>query len=444
MRMLIIGGVAAGMSAASKIRRVKPDAQIVVLEKGNEVSYGACGLPYYVAGLNDDANRMRIRRAESFIAQGIDVRLRHHAMRISVKDKTVWVRDLETDTLYVEPYDKLLIATGAEAIVPPFPGKDLRGVHCLKTLEDGIRLKEAIAQAHHIAVIGGGYIGVEVAESLRETGREVRLIEAAPRILAPFDVEIAEKLHAAMTEAGISVHTNERLSEVLSDSSGCVSGIKTTTGEYLADIVVMALGVRPATQFVQDTGIQCMPNGAIMTDRYMCTNLPDIYAAGDCAAVYSCIEEALVYSALGTVANKCGRIAGENMAGGHTRFHGCLGSSAISVCGLEAGRTGLGEERARELYGENVTALVIESHDRPPYYPDATPLWVKLICEKRSRRILGGQVAGQKGAVLRVDALAVAITSGMTAPELGGTDLCYAPPFAEVWDALNIAGNAVK
>ncbi len=443
MRMVIVGGVAAGMSAASKLKRSCPEADVVVFEKGQYISYGACGLPYFVAGINDDYRRMLIRSAEDFAKQGIDVRLQHEVLRVSPKDKMLMVRNHADGVLTAEPYDKLLIATGAEAFVPPVSGVDSAGVHTLKNIPDGLALQEDLEGKNNIVVVGGGYIGVEVAESLLETGRQVRLIEAAPHILAPFDPEIREILQNRMVEKGMSIHLNESLEAIVPDAFGRVQAVRTTKGEYSAELVVLALGVRPSTRFLASTDIRLARNGAIMVDRGMRTNLPDIFAAGDCAMTYDRILEQETYSALGTVANKCGRIAGESMLDKPSRFEGCLGSAAIAVCGLEAARTGLGEAVARQYFGE-ITVAFVQANDRPPYYPNPTPLWIKLICEQRTRRVLGGQIVGEKGAVLRVDALAAAITSGMTAPELGMADFCYAPPFSSVWDALNIAGNAVK
>lgn len=347
MRIVVLGGVAAGMSAAAKAKRLDPSAEVVVYEQGRFVSYGACGLPYYVSGLNPDYKKMLIRTPEEFQKQGVQVHLHHQALKVSPSDKMVLLRNLDSSGMLVEHYDKLMIATGAQAIVPRLPGVDLSGVHTLKTLDDGLVLRDALEGKQKIVVVGGGYIGVEVAETLRGTGRDVRLIEAAPSILAPFDPPIRDILHRQMEAAGIFVHTGEALQEILPNKNGSsVGGVVTVAGTYPADLVLLALGVRPCTAFLADTGIRRMKNGAIEVDREMRTSLPDVYAAGDCAGVYNRIAEQNVYSALGTVANKCGRIAGENMLGAHVRFDGCLGSSAISVCGMEAARTGLGEAAA--------------------------------------------------------------------------------------------------
>lgn len=443
MKIVIIGGVAAGMSAAAKAKREDPNLDVVVFEQTDTVSYGACGLPYYVSGLNPYPDRLLIRSPEEFAKQGIVLRRRCQALSLDAAAKTVTMRNLDTGEEWAEGYDRLMIATGADAIRPKsLPGVDLPGVHALKTLADGLALRKSVEAGGRVIVVGGGAIGIEMAESLQTASMDVQVIEAAPRILLPFDEDISSFLLSRMTELGIPVHLNEPVQEILGRDGKAV-GVRTSHGDYPADIVIMALGVRPATGFLQGSGIALAQNGAIEVDRFQRSNLPDVYAAGDCAMVYNRVEERNVYLALGTVANRCGRLAGINMAGGNASFPGCLGSAAISVGGWEAGRTGMGEATARELLG-NVTTSLIQTDDLPPYYPGGTPLWIKLICEGSSKRIVGGQAVGPKGAVLRIDALAAAITMGMTAPELYMADFCYAPPFSRAWDPLNIAAGAVK
>lgn len=445
MKMIVIGGVAAGMSAASKIKRLAPQAEVTVYEKGEHLSYGACGLPYFAAGINDDYKKMLARTKEQFEDAGIAVKTRCEIVKVIPQDKTVLVKELGGNSLFLDTYDKLLIATGANAIRPNVKGASLRRVHLLKTLEDGFALKEAARQPEvkNVVVVGGGYIGIEVAETMHAAGKNVRVIEFADRILQPFDDEIEKLAREHLIDAGIALHLGEKMEEILDDGNGAAAGVKTDLGSYEAELVVLALGIRPATGFLQNTGMELQKNGAIVIDREMRTSIADIYAAGDCATVYSEIEEENVYIALGTTANKCGRIAGENMLGGHIKFTGTLGSAAIKVVNLELGRTGMSEATAKMLKIDYSTAF-IKTADHAAYYPNPTPLWIKVICEKRSQRILGAQAIGEKGAVLRVDVFAVAISARMTAPQLGMTDLCYAPPFAGVWDAVNIAANAVK
>lgn len=443
MKIVIIGGVAAGMSAASKAKRVDPSLDVVVFEQTDTVSYGACGLPYYVSGLNIDADKLLIRSPEEFAEQGIALHRRCRALSLDPAAKKVYMRNLDTGQEWAESYDRLMIATGAEAIRPAsLPGIDSPGAHVLKSFADGLALRRAVKAGGRVVVVGGGAIGIEVAESLRATGIAVQIIEAASRILLPFDEEISRFLLSRLTERDVPVHLDEPVQEIW-EENGRAAGVRTSRGEYPADIVILALGVRPATGFLKGSGIALAPNGAIEVDRFQRSNLPDVYAAGDCAMVYNRVENRNVYLALGTVANRCGRLAGENMAGGNASFPGCLGSAAISVCGWEAGRTGMGEATARELLGE-VSTSFIQTDDLPAYYPGATPIWIKLICEAGTKRIVRGQAVGPKGAVLRVDALAAAITMDMTAPDLYMADFCYAPPFSRAWDPLNIAGGAVK
>lgn len=445
MKVIIIGGVAAGMSAASKMKRIDSQAEVIVYEKGSFLSYGACGLPYYAAGLNDDYRKMIARTQEEFEAAGIEIHTKCQAMKVIPQEKAVFVKNLETGKMFLDSYDKLLIATGASAVVPDIPGTNLRGVHFLKTMEDGFLLKEMVkhSEIQNIVIAGGGYIGIEAAETLNAAGKNVRVIEAAGRILKPFDDEIEKIIREHLEQKGIKMHLGERLREIESSQNGTVTGVKTDEDSYQADLVLLALGIRPASEVLKGTGVRTLGNGAILVDREMRTSLPDIYAAGDCASVYSFIEETDTYIALGTNANKCGRIAGENILGGHTKYMGTLGSAAIKAGDLEAARTGMSETTAKEL-GIEYTDVFVKNFDHAAYYPNPKPLWIKLICEKRSRRILGAQAVGYQGAVLRIDVFAAAITNKMTAPELGMTDLCYAPPFAGVWDAVNIAANAVK
>ncbi|HCD43119.1 MAG TPA: CoA-disulfide reductase [Lachnoclostridium sp.] len=444
MKIIIIGGVAAGMSAASKIRRVDPDTKVTVYEKGGFLSYGACGLPYYVGDYNDDYRKMIARTRETFSKMGIETFLRHEVQSVDVERKEVLVKDLLNGQEFTDSYDKLMIAVGASAVVPPFPGKELMGVHVLKSMEDGIFLKEyaKMPEIRNIVIVGGGYIGVECAEAFLNLGKNVRMLEAAPRILMPFDEEIAALAHEELVKSGVLLNTGEKVEGFYGDGL-YVKGVKTDKGTYEADLVIVAVGVRPCTEFLKNTGISMGKNGALIVDREMRTSVPDVYAAGDCILVYNEVLEEDSFLALGTVANKCGRIAGANMAGGHESFIGALGSAAIKVCGLELGRTGMGEGDAIRL-SKDYKTLVIQANDHPAYYPDPTPITIKLIYEKGTKRLLGAQTCGQKGAVLRADVFAVAIHCRMTTAELGMTDLIYAPPFSGVWDAIQIACNAAK
>ncbi|MEM1484473.1 CoA-disulfide reductase [Oscillospiraceae bacterium PP1C4] len=443
MKVIVIGGVAAGMSAASKIKRAAPQMDVVVYEKGGFLSYGACGLPYYVGGFNDDYRRMIARTQKQFDDIGVVTHLHHEVIKVDPQTKQVFVRDNDTGKTFSDQYDKLMISVGAYSVVPPFPGAEKMGVHTLKTLEDGIFLREYARsdKIQDVVIVGGGYIGVECAEAFLNLGKRVRMIEAAPRILSSFDDEMAQLADAELRSKGVELHLGEKVRSFLGDFY--VSHVETDKGTYTADLVIVAVGIRPMTDFLKDTGITMDKNGAILVDDELRTSLPDVYAAGDCVLCYNEIFEEDSVLALGTVANKCGRIAGENIAGGHRKFQGALGTAALKVCGLEMARTGMGERDAIRL-GRNYNTVTVRAYDHPAYYPNPTPITIKVIYEKDTRKILGAQACGAKGAVLRIDVFAVAVHAGMTTEELGMTDLAYAPPFAGVWDAIQIACNAAK
>lgn len=443
MKLLVIGGVAAGMSAASKLKRINKDAEIVVYEKGRFLSYGACGLPYYVSGENDDYTKMIARTKEQFEQMGMEIHLQHEVVKVVPEKNQVMIKDLVKNRMFIDTYDKLMIATGTVPIVPPFPGVQLENIYGLKTLEDGIRLKEIANQPdiNDVVIVGGGYIGIEVVEAMLRLGKKVRVIELAERILRTFDTELTDIAEEELVMNGVELNLGEKVESF--HGTGSVKTVKTDKGTYPADLVLLSIGVKPATKFLDGSGIALAENGAVIIDREMRTNVKDVYSAGDCAQVYHKVMEENSYIPLGTNANKCGRIAGANIAGEHNKYVGTLGSAAIKVCDLEMGRTGLSEGEAQNL-AIDYTTVFVKSVDHPGYYPNQTPIWIKLICDKRSRKILGAQAVGNKGAVLRIDIFAVAIHNQMTADELGMTDLVYAPPFAGVWDAVHIACNAIK
>jgi NADPH-dependent 2,4-dienoyl-CoA reductase/sulfur reductase-like enzyme len=443
MKLIVIGGVAAGMSAASKLKRISQESEVVVYEKGHFLSYGACGLPYYISGENDDYTKMIARTKEQFEEMGMEIFLQHEIVKVVPEKKQVMVKDLANNRLFLDTYDKLMISTGTFPIVPPFPGVNLKNIHVLKTLEDGIILKQIAnrPEIKNVVIVGGGYIGIEVVEAMVRLGKQVRVIELSERVLQSFDREITDIVEEELVKHGVNLNLGEKVEGFTGNDR--VEAVKTDRGSYEADLVLLSIGVKPATKFLNGSGIHLSENGAVMVDREMRTNHSDIYAAGDCAQVYHKVMEENTFIPLGTNANKCGRIAGGNLAGNHQKYVGTLGSAAIKIFDLELGRTGLSEREAKQL-AIDFTTVFVRSADHPGYYPNQTPIWIKLICEKRTRRILGAQAIGQKGVVLRINVFAVAIHNQMPADELGMTDLCYAPPFAGVWDAIHIACNAVK
>lgn len=443
MKVIVIGGVAAGMSAASKLKRLIEQAEITVYEKGGYLSYGACGLPYYIADYFDDDTKMIARTKEDFEAMGISCRLHHEVIKVIPDQKQVLIKDLTTGEIFSDFYDKLMVASGAPAIVPTFEGTELENIATLKTLDDGLRLKALLAKENikKVAIVGGGYIGVEMSEALRAIGKETYVFQSGDRVLKPFDREFSEMAGKEMEKNGVKLILGERVKAFTGHKT--VNKVITDKSEYAVDFVLVAIGVRPDLSFLEGLDYEKAENGAIIVDSEMRTSIEDVYAAGDCAAIKHMIKDKHAYIALGTTANKGGRVAGENIAGGHVEYVGTLGSAAIKVFDLELARTGLGEAEALEA-GLDYKTVVVKAPSSANYYPGASPLLIKVIYENGSGRILGAQAAGTKGAVHRVDMFAIAIQANMTTGELGNADLCYAPPFASVWDAVNIASNAAK
>ncbi|MCE5344629.1 MAG: CoA-disulfide reductase [Eubacteriales bacterium] len=443
MKAIVLGGVAAGMSAASKLKRERPDAEIAVYERGSFLSYGACGLPYYIGGFNTDADKLIARTREQYDQLGIRTYLRHEALRVDTTAKRVEIINHDTGAILTDDYDTLMIAVGCQSIMPKVDGADLPSVFYVKTMEDGL-LFEKIAHLQgvkDVAIVGGGYIGVEMAEAMLHLGKHVTLIEAADRLLTPFEAEFSEMAAQELERNGVILRLKERVTAFTEAQDHRV--VHTDLGEYRADVVLVAIGVVPATGFLKDTRLDMARNGALIVDREQRTNLPDIFSAGDCAVCWHRVAQENYFLPLGTVANKCGRIAGANMAGGHEIFDGAMGTAAIKVCELEMARTGLSEADARRK-GIDTAVKLVTASDHPSYYPNPTKLTIKLIYEKGTLRLLGANIAGAKNAVLRGDIFATAIHAGMTTAELGMVDLAYAPPFATVWDAVHIAANAAK
>lgn len=440
MKFVVIGGNAAGMSAASRVKRRDPSWDVVVLEQSREVSYGACGLPYYVAGLNDDIDLIRIRSVEAFEKSGIRVKLECRAEQVDKDTKTVTYRDA-AGNLQTESYDKLLIATGSSPKVPPIPGIQKAGIYPLKTLEHAQQLKTALKNAKNVVIVGGGYIGLELAEAcLLQKVPSVRIVEALGRLLNVFDPEFGEAVRQELESHGVAVHTGERV--VCFEGEDKVERIVTDKGEYDADLVILSIGVTPNTAFLGDM-LRKLPNGAIVTTPAMQTSVPDIFAAGDCATVWHALLNKSVYIALGTNANKQGRLAGDTVMGKIPSFKRALGTSMLRCMNLEFAKTGLGEgECIENNIPYKTTTVQARSHAR--YYPDPKMLTIKLCYRADNRVLLGAQIMGEKDAAWRIDTFACAIDQGMTTQELGFLDLGYAPPFASVWDAVAIAANASK
>lgn len=444
MKIIIIGGIAAGMSAAAKFRRLDKDAEIKVYEKTPIVSFGACGLPYFVGGFFDNENQMIARKPEKFKETGIDISVEHEVLSIDVPSKKITVKNLKTDETFEDTYDKLMIATGASAIIPPIKNFNIENVYTLKSLEDGRILKEKMKDKDikKVAIIGAGFIGLEAVEAAKEYGKEVSVFQLEDRILKEvFDKEVTDLLEEELKNKGVNLFLDSKVVELKGNIK--VTKVVTENEEIDADLVILATGVKPNTAFLKDTGIEMLKNGAIVVDKEGKTSIEDIYSAGDCATVTHLLKPEPAYIPLATVANKFGRVVGENLGGKGLEYEGSLGSACIKVLGMEAGRTGLTESEVTNL-GINYKTVFITDKNQTDYYPGQENISIKLIYNGDTKVILGAQVVGKKDAVQRTNALAVAIYAKLTTEQLGMMDFCYSPPFARTWDVLNRAGNVAK
>ncbi len=439
-RVVVIGGDAAGMSAAAQISRGAEPREVVVFEKGAYTSFAACGLPYFVGGLVPSADQLVARSPEQHRANGIDVRTRHEVTAIDTEHRTVDVLSLDTGATSSERYDDLLIATGATPIRPPLPNIDAPGVLGIHTIPDALAIDELwrTRSPRRAVVVGGGYIGLEMAEAFMLRGLDVTLVERLPQPMATLDPDMGARVADTMRAMGVDVRTGTGVQGFGVGTDGWVEAVHTDGGDVPADLVVMGLGVRPNVRLAQAAGIPVGPSGGIVTDARMATPVDGVWAAGDCVESFHRVSRRPVSIALGTHANKQGRVAGLNLSGTHARFPGVIGTAITKVGTTEIARTGLNEREA-VLAGFDAVAGTIDGVSRAGYYPDAAPMTVKVVAERTSGRILGAQIVGGPESAKRIDALAVAVWQEMTVDEFSQLDLAYAPPFSPVWDPTMIA-----
>ena len=448
-RLLIIGGDAAGMSAAAVARRRRDDLEIVCFERGAFTSYAACGIPYFVAGLVPEPERLIARSPEQHRAHGVDVRTGHEVVAIDVERRVVRARRLDDGNETDEPFDQLVIATGATPTRPPLPGIDATGVFGVQTLTDGIAIHQAIdrldagrdGRQHRAVVVGGGYVGLELAEALVIRGLEVALVDAAPQPMTTLDPDMGAMVADALRKVGVGLHLETPV-EGFEVADGRVTAVCTPAVSLPADLVVLGLGVRPNSALAADAGIATGPTRGIIVDDHMRTSVAGIFAAGDCVETHHRVSNRPVAIALGTHANKQGRVVGINATGGDATFPGVVGTAISKICKYEVARTGLNEREADEA-GFDAVAVTIAGETRAHYYPGATPIHVKVVAERQTGRLLGAQIVGEEGAAKRVDVLAAAVWSAMSAEEFASLDLAYAPPFSPVWDPVLIAARKV-
>ena len=437
-------------AAATARRRAGADElDIVAFERGEYTSYSACGLPYYVADTIGDAQELVARTPEEHRSRGIDVRTRHEVVGIDIAARAVTVRDLsggDDPAHSVEPFDQLLIATGATPIRPDLPGIDARGVHGIQNLHDGIDLRahvrEHLHAAQHAVVVGSGYVGLEMAEALQQRGMPVTIVDVGPQPMSSLDPDMGALIAAAIRNEGITLRTETEVLAFETDEDGHVRGVVTSDGVLPADLVVLGIGVRANSALADAAGLAVGESGGITTDARMATSVDGIWAAGDCVESYHRVSRKRVVMPLGTHANKQGRVVGVNATGGHATFGGVIGTAVTRICEVEIGRTGLSEREAKDA-GFDVVTAKIETTTRAGYYPGASKITVKAVAEKSSGRLLGAQIIGREGAAKRIDVMATAVWNEMPVDEIVQLDLGYAPPFAPIWDPVIIAAQQV-
>ncbi len=429
MRLVIVGGVAAGTKAASRARRVDPDLEITVYQEEPEPSISECGLPYLLSGVVGEREELIARTPEQFAEKGIEVRVRQRVESLDPDERGLRVRDLANDEVFEDAYDRLILATGARAVLPPIPGADLDGIFELRFLTDADRILEYVRDnsPKRAVVVGGGYIGLEVAENLCGLGMEVGLVEAEKRVALAYGAEVSEKIEARLREKDVRVFTDTEVERFVGDDR--VAGVGFGDGELEADLVVLGIGVEPSVELAREAGLELGVADAIRVDRHMKTSIPDVWAAGDCVETTNLVSGEPTWVPLGDTANQMGRVAGTNAAAGRDdlAFPGVLGTGIFKVFDLGVGKTGLSEEGATAA-GFEVVSAAVETADRAAYYPGAGKVFLKLIADRATGRLLGAESVGT-GADKLIDICATAIWGHLAYPDLVNLDLAYAPPF---------------
>ena len=436
MKTIIIGGVAGGATAAARLRRLDEKAEIIILERGEYVSFANCGLPYYIGGVITDREDLTLQTPESFKARfNIDVRVLNEAVKISPDTKTVTVKNLRTGETYEETYDNLILSMGAEPIRPNIDGADGSNVFTLRNIPNTLKIKNYIntAKPRSAVVIGGGYIGVEMAENLVEAGLKVAIVELADHLIAPLDFDMAADVHRYIKSKGIYLHLNNGVKAISGNT------VILQNGEITADMIIMSVGVRPETAIAKDCGIELNARGSIIVNNKMQTNIPNIYAVGDAVEVEDFITKKPAFIPLAGPANKQGRIAADNIAGYESVYTGTQGSAVLKLFDMTVATTGLNEKTAR-LAGIDYDKTYTYSASHATYYPGAAQMSIKALWDKKTLKIIGAQIVGFDGVDKRMDVLATAIRFGAKITDLTTLELCYAPPFGSAKDPVNMLG----
>ncbi len=441
MKVVIVGGVAGGATAAARIRRLDEQAEITVFERSGYISYANCGLPYYIGGVIENKDDLTLQTPESFFRRfRVNMKVHHEVLSIHPESKTVTVKNLESGEVFTESYDKLLLSPGARPIKPNFDGIDSDKIFTLRTVEDTLKIKKHVGEqsVKNAVVVGGGFIGIEVAENLRELGVGVTLVEAAEQLMAPFDSDMAAFIHAEVRKNGVELMLG-RFVEGLADTDGGIDIRLKDAPTLHADMVVMAIGVAPETTLAKDAGLELGIKGSIVVNDKMETSVPNIYAVGDAVQIKNFVTDTDTLISLAGPANKQGRIAADNICGGDSHYNGGQGSSVIKIFDMTAAATGINEKTAKSA-GINYEKVILSPMSHAGYYPGGKVMTMKVLFEKDTYRLLGAQIVGFDGVDKRIDVLATAIRAGMKADELAELDLAYAPPYSSAKDPVNMAG----
>jgi CoA-dependent NAD(P)H sulfur oxidoreductase len=429
MRLAVVGGVAAGTKAASRARRLDPGMEITVYQEEPEPSISECGLPYLLSGVVKERENLIARTPEKFAQNDIEVLVRHRVEKIDPTSRMLSVRDLKTGEVFDDTYDRLVIATGARAVLPPIPGAELEGVFKLRFLTDADGVSRYIGERSpkKATIVGGGYIGLEVAENLCRLGMEVSLIEGEDRVALAYGPEVSERVEAELEAHGVGIYTGEKVEEFIGERR--VRGVKFGDTELKADLVIVGVGIRPSVELAAEAGAEIGDTGAIRVDRHMKTSLPEVWAAGDCVETTNLVSGRPAWVPLGDTANQMGRVAGTNAATGEDvlEFPGVLGTGIFKVFDLGVGKTGLSEKDAADA-GFEVVSAGLDAYDRASYYPGAQKVFLKLIADRATGRLLGAESAGP-GAAKLIDICAAALWGGLSYPDLVNIDLAYSPPY---------------
>ncbi len=445
MKIVIIGGVAAGAKAAAKSKRMLPDAEVHIYTQDTHVSYSSCGLPYYIAGDFADWQKLIVRTKEEFEKSGIEIHLQNRVTKILPMDKKILVKDLVENSCNFIEYDKLIIATGASPFIPNIKNNNLKNIFTVRTLEDGINIRKKMEISKNITIIGGGYIAVEIIEAFVKNGKNVTLIERSPFIMSVFDEDISSLIQSYILENSdnlVKIINEDTVTEFVGEEE--VSGVLTANGcGFETDMVIISTGVRPNVNVAQEAGIELGITGAIKVNSRMRTNLQDIYACGDCVEKINMVSNAPVWLPQGSTANKEGRVAAINACGEVEDFEGILGSAVLRYRALNISMTGLTEKTAQKL-GYDTVSVVITKRDKAGYMPEVQNVTLKLVADRRSHRVLGAQAIGCGDADKRVNTVSVGLLSGMRVEDLLDVDLTYAPPFSTSIDILISAARILK